>query len=572
MNSDQLFEQAYQGAPQWTTNRWKRLDWLWRVYHGLQYTHLRYPFSQERQPSTNEYIPLHERQPSVRYGLAKIIVKDSADHIFVGRNWPQIATDDQKFTDWLDDFYLQQKFSAFGSRVATLGSIGSVVPIFRITADEKLVLDVWNARDCVPVFSQDGDLDEVMLRYITTASALRSIGIEPDRDAQPNQKFWYRRKLTRYYDAVYRPTPENDWDESKIEMIPIEPPFSIFHGFGIVPALWVHNLPCECFTNDPTDGTSSFGDTTVLDCMIQIDYLLSQTGRGLKYASDPTLILKDPLVSAEGGDESPLVKGVSAAIEVTDKGDAKILEINGGAQRVCIEFVEKLRNFALEVARGSRKDPQRALSHAQSGKMAEHLDEAVMALTAELRTAYGNGFMVSFTQKLIAAFKLRGMGGPIVRAVTPELVRSIQPSWGSWYEPTPQDQVLLGQSLEKGTKANLIDYTSARRIFYNAYDRLVPKTVNWETERENVYAVTLSVTPPTPPKPGMGADGVPTAPSAPERPDLSVPEEEGVNADPTRSLIDPAVSPAPAEPGTDGDGAPDGLDVLYNAPSAAHGS
>jgi hypothetical protein len=70
---------------------------------------------------------------------------------------------------------------------------------------------------------------------------------------------------------------------------------------------------------------------------IEIDYQLSQVGRGLKYSSDPTLLLKEPAIT--NGD---IVKGAGNALVVSEKGDARLLEIGGTASSAVIEYVRTL--------------------------------------------------------------------------------------------------------------------------------------------------------------------------------------------------------------------------------------
>ena len=70
---------------------------------------------------------------------------------------------------------------------------------------------------------------------------------------------------------------------------------------------------------------------------VEIDYQLSQVGRGLKYSSDPTLILKDPALP-----DGELIKGAGNALIVSEKGDARLLEIGGTASAAVIEYVRTL--------------------------------------------------------------------------------------------------------------------------------------------------------------------------------------------------------------------------------------
>jgi hypothetical protein len=484
LNSQDLYElhrnnSGEHGMSALCSERARKLEYLWRVYHGRQYDVMPFPFNQETRGET--YIPLRDRRPSVRYNLAKIIVKKTTAMMFSGRHWPQVTTDDQTFTDWLDSFYDAFNFSAFSTRVATYGSIGSVVPVFRIGkstpgAEQKvrLTLDVWHARDCCPHFNDDGDLEEVMLKYLSDAETLRIMGMDPGPNESPTSKWWYRRRLTRMQDITYRPTAQGEREDKALIAIPER---TYDHNLNIVPALWVRNLPTE--DDNSVDGTSTFGDA--IDFFIEIDYQLSQCGRGLKYNADPELAVKEPLGRADGsGPNTTYTRSASSVLELAKDGDAKLLEMTGNGQKIAIEFVEKLRNFALEVMRGSRKDPQRALSHAQSGKLAEMLEDDLIGLGTELRASYGRAYLIPFTQKILAALKANGMGGQIVENLTPELASSIRLEWGPWFEPTSTDHVQMQQALREAVQQGTLDLDTATRITYHSLGLTVPKTITFE--------------------------------------------------------------------------------------------
>ena len=77
-----------------------------------------------------------------------------------------------------------------------------------------------------------------------------------------------------------------------------------------------------------------------IENQIEIDYQLSQAGRGLKYSSDPTLLIKEPATT----EPSEIIKGAGNALVVSEKGDAKLLEIGGTASAAVIDYVASTRN------------------------------------------------------------------------------------------------------------------------------------------------------------------------------------------------------------------------------------
>lgn len=488
MNADDLKAQwagdTRMGKP-YITERYKELDFLWKLYHAKHYDILPHAFHTETDTQGN-YIPLRQRRPSIRYKLPRIVVKKTASMTFSGRNWPQVSSDDQDFSDWMDDFFDHFNLSTFSTKVFTWGSIGTVVPMFRLDKENKAItLDVWNARDCDPLFKSSGDLEQVTLKYLATTANLRSIGIEVGSSEPLNKKWWFRRRLTTMQDLVFVPTEEGDWEDSDGNLRVLDYK-SYDHNFQFVPALWVRNLPSE--VDDTIDGESTFG--CIGDFVLEIDYQLSQCGRGLKYNADPEVVISEPLGRNDGG--GPNVRTTSKLLEVTKEGDAKLLEMTGRGSAIQIEFVEKMRNFALEVLRGSRKDPQRALSHAQSGKLAELLEDDLIALATELRTSYSKGYLLPFTVRILAALQQNNMGGEMVQNLSPDQATSIKLAWGPWFPPTSTDHQQLQDALIKAVTACHMDVASARRITYHHFGMVAPKNVSFEENLELIQAIERS--------------------------------------------------------------------------------
>jgi hypothetical protein len=117
--------------------------------------------------------------------------------------------------------------------------------------------------------------------------------------------------------------------------------------------VWIRNLPGPSSSGSSVDGASTF--KAAIESQIEIDYQLSQAGRGLKYASDPTLLIKEPAFA----DRPEFVRSPADAIVVSQNGDAKLLEINGTASTAVIEYCRGLREMALgNHARQSRQRRQ----------------------------------------------------------------------------------------------------------------------------------------------------------------------------------------------------------------------
>jgi hypothetical protein len=100
-------------------------------------------------------------------------------------------------------------------------------------------------------------------------------------------------------------------------------------NLAIVRATWNHAF-LEELRDFPfgrkDDQVDALSRAFTIETQIEIDYQLSQAGRGLKYSSDPTLLIKEPATT-----DSEIIKGAGNALVVTEKGDAKLLEIGGTA-------------------------------------------------------------------------------------------------------------------------------------------------------------------------------------------------------------------------------------------------
>ena len=144
-----------------------------------------------------------------------------------------------------------------------------------------------------------------------------------------------------------------------------------------------------------------------IETQIEIDYQLSQAGRGLKYSSDPTLLIKEPATT-----DSEIIKGAGNALVVSEKGDAKLLEIGGTASAAVIEYVRTLRELALESVHGNRANADR-LTAAQSGRALELMNQGLIWLADNLRISYGEGALLSLARMVLRAsqiYRLRAMG------------------------------------------------------------------------------------------------------------------------------------------------------------------
>lgn len=230
------------------------------------------------------------------------------------------------------------------------------------------------------------------------------------------------------------------------------------HGFGFVPMVWVKNLP----GGNGIDGACTF--RPAMETAIEVDYQLSQAGRGLKYSSDPTLIIKEPASPDEA-----IIKSAGNALVVSEKGDAKLLEIGGTAAAAVIEYVRVLREYALESVHGNRASAEKVTAPT-SGRALELMNQGLIWLADRLRASYGEYGLLPLLRMTIAAsatIPLRINGAAGVKLSTEQ---PITLKWPRWYPPTPEDRQSNASTLVSLVSAGLMSVETAIGAWADDYD------------------------------------------------------------------------------------------------------
>ncbi|HQT85947.1 MAG: hypothetical protein B7Z58_11635 [Acidiphilium sp. 37-64-53] len=407
--------------------RARRIELYRRVLEGTIYDALPYAFGDERN-GAGEYIPLRARRPSVRYGLCRIVVEDSVALLFSAGHFPAVVCEDPAIEALLGDVMRECRLNEVMIDAALRGSVGSVAILLRVLKG-RLFCSVLETQHLTPVWQEDAPdtLASVTERYKVRGAELLVQGY-PDVD--PGQFYWFQRVWDGGGETWFLPQAVAD------EALPqIDEGRSVRHGLGFVPIVWIKNLP----GGDGIDGACTF--RAAIDTGIEIDYQLSQAGRGLKYASDPTLLIKEPATT-----DRELVKGAGNALIVSEKGDAKLLEIGGTASAAVIDYVRTLREMALESVHGNRANADR-LSAAQSGRALELMNQGLIWLADNLRISYGEGGLLALLRMVLRArarFAIRVMGQAM-----PDVDADVRLSlrWPRWYPASADDRLKEAQAI-----------------------------------------------------------------------------------------------------------------------------
>ena len=444
------------------TPRAARLLALESVLDGKQYDALPYAFSTESTDG-GEYVPLTMRRPSVRTGLCRVAIDDAVSLLFSEGHWPGIKAADDGTTDALTDLVKQTGLNETMLEAATRGSVGSVVIRMRVLAN-KPFYDVLPAYNLTPEWRADDPdtLASVAERYVVKGRDLAEQGY-PIPPVDYAAEFWFQRVWDDQAETWF--TPVNVLAEGDEAALRVDPKRTVIHGLEFVPLIWVRNLPS--IRRDGPDGGCAF--ETSIDTVIEADYLLSQGGRGLKYASDPTLVIK----AGEGvpAEESPARTGGAAnALELPPTGDAKLLEINGQSAKAVLEHVQQLRAIALENMHGNRANADK-LSAATSGRSIELMMTGLIWMADRLRISYGEGALLDLLRMTCAASqKLEGgllIGQTVYKDLKPD---GLELRWAPWMPPMPHDILETAQGLVTAYAGGVLSQETAAAHMGDALD------------------------------------------------------------------------------------------------------
>lgn len=430
--------------------RARRLTLLRRVLDGTLYDVLPYEFHEER-TAAGEYIPLRMRRPSVRYALPRIVVEGSVALLFSEGHFPALHSPDRAVREGLAAIAKECRLNQVMVQAAISGSVGSVAVLLRILRG-RVFLDVLDTAWLTPRW--DPEAPDTLLcvteRYKVPGRTLLAEGYEiPD----PRASYWFTRRWDRESEIWFLPQALSD-------PAPPVPDVgrSVRHGLGFVPMVWVRNLP----GGQGPDGGCTF--RAAIETGIEIDYQLSQAGRGLKYSSDPTLLIKEP-----AGLDGELVRGAGNALVLSEKGDARLLEIGGTASAAVLDYVRCLRELALESVHGNRADASR-LSAPASGRALELMNQGLIWLADNLRVSYGEGALLELARMILRAgarYTLR-VGGRALPPLDPEAELSLV--WPRWYPDTAEDRARDAGTLATLTAAGHMSRETAVRSIAAAYD------------------------------------------------------------------------------------------------------
>ncbi len=425
-----------------------RLEVLNRVLEGRLYEVLPFSFADER-GAGGEYIPLRMRRPSVRYPLARVVVDDAASLVFSEGHFPTFECEDAGARAAMRDVVADAGLNAVMLEAVLRGSVGSVAILLRVLRG-RVFFSAMPTLYLTPQWEAQAPdvLASVTERYKVRGAELLARGYDW---VDPAVEYWFMRRWEGEREVWFLP-----WVVAGAGGPVEDGARTMRHGLGFVPLVWVRNLP----GGDAVDGGCTF--RAAIESMIEIDYQLSQAGRGLKYSSDPTLLIKEP-----AGVEGEIIRGAGNALIVSEKGDARLLEIGGTAAAAVIEYVRTLREFALESVHGNRASPEK-LSGAQSGRALEMMNQGLIWLADNLRVSYGDALLrlAGMVVRASNVFPLVVMGAEV--APIAQVRWTLK--WPRWQMPGAEDRERDARTLSTLAAAGQISRLTAVKSIADVYE------------------------------------------------------------------------------------------------------
>ncbi len=443
--------QGRYASPPGFSPRTLRLLALQRVLDGTQYDVLPYPFATERN-AAGEYIPLSQRRPSVRTNLCRTVVDEAVSLLFGHTHWPLAVSSEKATADALNRFACEAGLASLMTQAAIRGSVGSVALWIELVGSRPMPR-VLETAYLTPEWDRVGALLRVTERYVVTGQALQQSGyaIAPERAAM---RFWWHRCWDRDCVRVFVPHPVDQEGDA-----PLDAERSHHHGFGVVPIIWIRNFGGA---GGEAEGECSF--EKAIDTVIEADYLLSQAGRGLKYGSDPTLVLKTPDIPEGMARQG----GAASALTLPPEGDAKLLEINGAAAGAVLAHYRELRQLVLEQLHGNRMHGDR-LGAPQSGRAMELMCQPLIWMADRLRGAYGEGGVLSLYRLLCHLSSVRPEGIQIGTKTYRNLdAGGLSLHWPAWFTADESELLPLAQGLCAAQSGGLLSRETAARLYASA--------------------------------------------------------------------------------------------------------
>lgn len=480
-----MFDQLAKDVPlpEWATEgtRYRRLaiNDLW--VDGCFYKHMKHGFY-DTEAGGGRFRKMFERAPSIRLNIPMTTADLASRKLFAGRHIPRVIHPKQEVQDALQWLMREARLDRELMTAAFKGQSGAVAICLKIVQGKPRV-DVYCAKQCYPVFNDAKDLERMVLCYGVDGSWWLSQGIYTDTDGdeiKTDTDYWYIRIFddTGIFTTIpvkyEKWAPENHPTKAEDIQVFKDEPWTQIHNLKFVPVIWCTNL----VGGEEPDGRSTFHG--VLDNCVDLDYDLSQVGRGGKAMVQPKIVIKGRLINYDKHTHGVILDSSHMIHLEPDKkmgeqevkgSDAKLLEMEGGGISAFMkDYIERISVWTKEIMSANRKDPN-TVKGTLSGKAIELIDEDFIDLIYVFRQAYGDYGLLLVIKWLaimccrVAKALANEEGLKKFKGVKEEDIEDLELRWPELYEPDAQDTQFLSTALTTAIAGGLIAQPQAALIF-----------------------------------------------------------------------------------------------------------
>lgn len=377
-----------------------RDDWLalWdKYYEGTQYDHLQ-PW--DSACSEEDYVAIRQRKPRINYNFTKMLASRIASKLVGDHNYPAVSVEeDPDTTEYLK---VVQKVSMLRPRmiepIRRLVVAGSVFVRFQLIG-QAIKIEWYCSKYCYPKFTPTGELESIEIKYV----------YEDEEDRDPSTKKakrkWFKMELGTISDVLYsNPEFKPGAGEPVFEVAS-----QVDHELGFVQGEWFRTTE-EKFS---PDGYSLISDLT--DFIDEINYSLSQSSQSVSYNQDPQTIIN----GLDEEEVQSLIRSSTKAWNMGREGDAKMMESGMGGVKAAIEMRDKIRLGIQDISRVVLMDPEKMVSHAQSGRALEVLHGPFVELLSELRPMVERGLRNLILKMAISILIMNDRGAEVPVVIPP---------------------------------------------------------------------------------------------------------------------------------------------------------
>jgi hypothetical protein len=414
------------------------------------------------------YVPLNQRRPSNPYRLGMAMVRAFTNMVFGEFRFPKFSIpDDDDTQDFVNEIVRLTKLPAVMIKARNIGgSTGSVglswcyykgEPRVSVHNPKNIVIHTWV------------DRDKLIPCHVTEIQLFERDDYDNTKQRVVRNLYWARRDWTLDVDLVYKHKLFVSGQEPNWE---VDEDRSVVHNDGICHFVWIQNTSSETYE---MDGLPDYhGQYEALD---EVDTLHSIISKGTKSNMDPTLIIKGDvdMYNRIGG----LKKGSDNALMLGLQGDARYMEMSGSGINVALQVFERNRQSILETSQCVITDPNILAAQGVSSVALKAMYSSMLGQCDVLRECYGTalskllGDMIKVAQQMVErsqgevvfSFPKRVIEDPIYDLTTgeeKEVIKRfinrtpgqgsiIEPEWGPYFMPTPDDQIKVVQGVATAT-------------------------------------------------------------------------------------------------------------------------